>query len=66
MKCRRKRVDKYPSEQEVYEALTHAAQSSHHPACPIATGKGQTTITHDDCTCHVRKAKAIIDWANTA
>ncbi len=42
------------------EACRVASRSEHHPACPIATGKGQTTYTHDDCTCHVKVARTAI------
>jgi hypothetical protein len=45
---------------DLLEACKAAERSPHHPACPIATGKGQTTITHDDCTCHVGKARVAI------
>lgn len=37
-------------------ACEWAAKSCHHPACPIATGKDQRTITRDGCTCHVKAA----------
>ncbi len=48
---------------DLLEAAEKAARGAHHPACPIATGKGQTTVTHDDCTCHVGIARTAIEKA---
>lgn len=45
---------------DMLDALEWAAKSVHHPVCPISTGKGQTTVTHDDCNCHVKEARAAI------
>ncbi len=45
---------------DLLAAARRSALSPHHPACPIPSGKGQTTITHDDCTCHVSLARAAI------
>ena len=44
-------------------AAQKAAQGAHHPACPIATGKGHTTINRDDCSCHVGIARTAITKA---
>ena len=46
---------------ELLSACEWALQSCHHPACPIPRGKGQTTIVRDDCTCHVKAARAAIE-----
>lgn len=45
---------------DMLEACRKSSNSTHHPACPITTGKGHTTITRDDCTCHVGIARAAI------
>lgn len=45
---------------DLLEACRRAARSEHHPTCPIPRGRGQTTVTHDDCTCHVKAARAAI------
>lgn len=45
---------------DLFEACKWAARSAHHPTCPIATGKGQTQMNRDDCTCHVKAARAAI------
>jgi hypothetical protein len=41
----------------VLVALRWAARSAHHPFCPVPRGKGWTTMTRDDCTCHVKAAR---------
>lgn len=51
------------SHDDLLAACEIFAKVQHHSACPIATGKGQTTVTHDDCTCHVRFSRDAITKA---
>ena len=45
----------------MYEALSHAAMSNHHPACKC---KGEYSANPERyCTCHVQKAKAALAQA---
>lgn len=50
----------FAASRELLEACEAAARGEHHPACLIAKGRGWTTINRDDCTCHVKKARAAI------
>lgn len=63
MKCDRQvaKIDSLTAENKrLREACEYSMRSQHHPLCPIATGRGQTTVTRDDCTCHVEKARTAL------
>lgn len=51
------------SHEKLVEACKRFSCAPHHPTCPIAIGKGQRTITRDDCTCYVKDADAALALA---